>query len=97
MGRALLLGKRRKSDTHNAAVAMTIIHAAVCTPEWLLTNPNATANGRNAIQVSVPTPEDTPARIDDGISSWKSRVATVLTATMMSASTICAAMTTTEL
>jgi hypothetical protein len=36
----------------------------------LLTAPKPRANGKNAIQVSVPTPDATPARIVDATQSW---------------------------
>ena len=55
-------------------------------PARSLMTPKTIANGTNVSQVSVPTPDATPARIADGTASWSRRVTGMLTATTSSVS-----------
>ena len=64
----------RTRTTLNAPVAATISQPASKMPSCLLIAPKKSANGRNAIQVSDPTADATPARTFDGIPSCSSRV-----------------------
>jgi hypothetical protein len=81
----------RRTPT-NTVVAV-INQPDVCTPYCLVTQPNRRANGKNAIQEIVLTPEATPARMVDGTASCNTLLTWMLTATISRARTTCATMT----
>jgi hypothetical protein len=77
-------------STAAATPTATNSSAPRSSPALSLIAPNPIANGTKAIQVSVPTPDATPARMLEGTASCSRRVTGMLTATTSSVSATCA-------